>query len=234
MTKPPNSIKEERKKRNKKRKVLKNNTKANQLNITNFTTPTKSTESSSPDLSAWTSSKAFSNKKREPPTPPDRNIPAKRVNMEGIDNNPIIDDEASDEEELPLELAALRRLLNRDMDKKIRTLRNSISNLEKSQKVLEKKSETIDQIQHENSKLRIDCDQMKKENKKLLNRINLIENRLLENNIILRGIPDQAWELNSITRERLSLQSHILPMGKPLKKNRYHPENKHPKREKDW
>ena len=136
--------------------------------------------------------------------------------MEPMENDPITDEEATEEEELPPELAVLQRLLNMDMDREIRSLKSSISNLEKSQKDLEKKSETIEQIRHENHKLQTDCDQMKKENRKLLNRLNLIENKLLENNIVLHGIPDQVWELNSVTREKAIVAISHIANGKTL------------------
>ena len=49
------------------------------------------------------------------------------------------------------------------------------------------------------------------ENDKLKERLVAIENRLLENNVLLHGIADQPWELNDITREKtLSAISHVV------------------------
>ena len=96
------------------------------------------------------------------------------------------------------------------MEKKLEPLKASISNLEKSHKVLEEKGELIDTIRKENIKLKLDCENVKLENDKLKERLVAVENRLLENNVLLHGIADQPWELNDITCEKtLSAISHI-------------------------
>ena len=97
-----------------------------------------------------------------------------------------------------------------DLEKKLEPLKASISNLEKSHKVLEEKGELIDTIRKENIKLKLDCESVKLENDKLKERLVAIENWLLENNVLLHGIADQPWELNDITQEKtLSAISHV-------------------------
>ena len=56
-------------------------------------------------------------------------------------------------------------------------------------------------IKSENIQLRKDCDQVKKENVDLRNKLEKIENKLRGNNVILHGVEDQVWELTEITRE---------------------------------
>ena len=53
-------------------------------------------------------------------------------------------------------------------------------------------------IKYENSKLQTRCNDIEKENKLLKDRLVAIENQLLENNITLQGINEDAWELNSV------------------------------------
>ena len=149
-------------------------------------------------------------KKRLPPTPPERSNPAKRINMGSTNGENSDPPSEIDETVLTPELKALQALLNLDLEKKLEPLKASISNLEKSHKVLEEKGELIDTIRKENIKLKLDCENVKLENDKLKERLVAIENRLLENNVLLHGIADQPWELNDITQEKtLSAISHV-------------------------
>ena len=105
----------------------------------------------------------------------------------------------------------LRELLQQDMEElMIKPLKDRMTKLEKSQEALEYKGELISVIKRENNQLRIECDNIKKENEQLKNRIMNIENRLISNNIMLHGIPDQVWEVDAVTREKTLLAiSHI-------------------------
>ena len=159
-----------------------------------------------------TALKPADKKKRSPSSPPDQIAPHKKLNMEPPtqSSNDQERDKKRLSEELTPELAALRELLNIDLDAKIQPLRTEIASLVKSQQVLQEKSELIDNIKQENKQLKIEYNQMKRENENLKYRIEAIENRLLENNVIIRGVEDQAWELNEVTREKtLAIISHI-------------------------
>ena len=97
-----------------------------------------------------------------------------------------------------------------NLDAKIEPLQTEIASLVKSQQVLQEKGELIDNIKQENKQLKMEYNQMKRENENLKHRIEAIENRFLENNVIICGIEDQAWELNEVTREKtLAIISHI-------------------------
>ena len=112
-----------------------------------------------------------------------------------------------DNTELSAELKRLRELLNSDIDKKfdekLQPLKDSISTLEKSQQNLKEQSLKVTIIEAENLKLRESCESIKKENVKLKLRLSAIEDKLLENHIILQGIPDQVWELRDVTHEKV-------------------------------
>ena len=48
-------------------------------------------------------------------------------------------------------------------------------------------------------------------------RLEKIENKLMDNNLILHGVEDQVWKLSAVTREKaLTVISHIAN-GKTLK-----------------
>ena len=214
----PNNNLNKKKKRSQKRQFThKEHTQDNnQPRIKEFTEcpkssqlSVKSVESSQCDQSAL-EKESNSVKKRLPPTPPERSNPAKRINMGSTNEENSDLSTEIDETVLTPELKTLRALLNLDLEKKLEPLKASISNLEKSHKVLEEKGELIDTIRKENIKLKLDCENVKLENDKLKERLVAIENRLLENNVLLHGIADQPWELNDITHEKtLSAISHV-------------------------
>ena len=212
----PNSNSNKKKKRTKKKQVTQKEYTQdyNQPGIKEFTECTKSSQVSVKSSSKCDQSvpekEPNSVKKRLPPMPPERNNPAKRINM-GLTNGENSDPpNMIDETVLTPKLKALWALLNLDLEKKLEPLKASISNLEKSHKVLEEKGELIDTIRKENIKLKLDCENVKLENDQLKERLVAIKNRLLENDVLLHGIVDQPWELNDITREKtLSAISHV-------------------------
>ena len=94
-----------------------------------------------------------------------------------------------------------------------------MSNLEKSKRLVEENREIISNMKVENDHLHDDCKRVKQENKKLKDRIISIENRPLENNIVLSGIPDQPWELSDNLHEKaLTAISHLANGKTPQEK----------------
>ena len=100
------------------------------------------------------------------------------------------------------------------MAKMIEPLKDQVSDIEKSNKLLEEKGELISATKIENDKLRVDCKLVKIENRKLKDRLMVIENKLLENNILVQGIPEQAWELSANLREKTLVAILDLANGK--------------------
>ena len=169
-------------------------------------------------------------KKRHPPTPPERNTPAKCLNMSLTIENLQTSDEATTKDnnistpvlingtELSPELQKLRELLKSDMEEMmIKPLRDRMTTLEKSQELLEKKGELINAIKTENLQLWKDCDSIMKENNHLQGRLEKIENKLMGNNVILHGIKDQVWELSEVTREKALVAISSIANGKTAK-----------------
>ena len=151
------------------------------------------------------------NKKRSPPTPPERkDIKKKKPDMAEPQNNEkdnaqeieSVKKKEEEQEDLPPELEKLRRLLKTDIDEATQSLKNSITSLERSNKILLEKGVEIDNIKKVNNRLQENCNQIHQENQRLKTRLIAVENKLLENNIILQGVPDQAWEQSDVTREK--------------------------------
>ena len=106
--------------------------------------------------------------------------------------------------QLTPELQELHRLLNIDLsvklDQKLDPLQSSVNEIKSHLHVQESKIEHVMKIKQENVKLQAKCSSIEKENVLLKKRITAIENHLLENNIILQGINEDAWELNSVLK----------------------------------
>ena len=166
----------------------------------------------------------YNRKKRSLPTPPEHYKPRKKSIMakpnESDEEHNILEDvfesEKEDEKEPELsdELKQLMKLLNEDMAYIIDPLKNHVNSLEKSNKLLEEKGEIISSMKLENDRLYDNCKWVKQENKKLKDCIISIENKLLENNIVLSGIPDQPWELSDNLCEKALIAISHLANGK--------------------
>ena len=61
----------------------------------------------------------------------------------------------------------------------------------------------ITKIQAENQRLKCQVDGMAKETMALHDRLTKIENKLLENSIVLNGVPEEPLELSSNLREKI-------------------------------
>ena len=108
--------------------------------------------------------------------------------------------------QLTPELLELHRMLNKDwsekLDQKLDPLQSSVNDIKANLTTQEVKIEQVMKIKDENLKLHNRCNQMEKENKQLKYRLTIIENHLLENNIILQGVTEDNWELNSVLKEK--------------------------------
>ena len=168
----------------------------------------------------------YNRKKRSPPTPPEHYKPRKKSIMaksnESDEEHNVLEEvlkpgkEDGKEPELSDELKQLRKLLNEDMTNIIDPLKDQVNNLERSNKLLEEKGEIISNIKLENDCLHDDCKRVKQENKKLKDHITSIENKLLENNIVLSGILDQPWELSDNLCKKALIAILHLANGKTL------------------
>ena len=131
------------------------------------------------------------------------------IMMNNNDNESVMDtdkdsDSDSDGDELGScsadQLAFERRLMksmSRIMKKELRSVKSDLKKLNTIQKKQEKHIEEIEIIKQENKVLKTTCTKVLQENKNLKERINKIENTLLDNNVILHGLREDPWELES-------------------------------------
>ena len=140
-------------------------------------------------------------------------LPSDKEEMEIGENSKITQNRSTEPNKvgstkvkLTPELLKLHMLLNRDLskklDQKLDPLHLSVNEIKTNLVTQENKIEEVMKIRDENIKLQNWCNFIEKENKLLKDRLSVIENHLLENNIILQGINEDSWELNSILREK--------------------------------
>ena len=89
------------------------------------------------------------------------------------------------------------------MTEKLKLLENSIKELTECQKQHSDSIKEISNIQAENKWLRRQMEGITKENNTLQDRLMKIENKLLENSIVLSGVPEEPWELESNLRDKV-------------------------------
>ena len=89
------------------------------------------------------------------------------------------------------------------MSEKLKLLENSTKELTECQKLHSDSIKEISHMQEENVKLRRQIEGMSKENTTLHDRITRIKNQLLENCIVLSGIPEEPWQLELSLREKV-------------------------------
>ena len=128
------------------------------------------------------------------------------IDTKSDNNNQQIPEASATWVQLTPELQELYRLLNIDLgmklDRKLDPLQSTVNEIKSNLQVEESKIEHAMKIKQENIKLQAICSSIEKENLLLKKRLNAIENHLLENNIILQGINEDAWELNSVLKEK--------------------------------
>ena len=89
------------------------------------------------------------------------------------------------------------------IERVLKPLKDDIKSLSASSKIQEKKMEDMGHIKSENRKLQTLIREVKEENRDLKQRLNNIENKLLENNFIITGVPEDPWELESNLKEKV-------------------------------
>ena len=126
--------------------------------------------------------------------------------MDVADNRSEEEESESDSEEdsagaLSVEQLAFERRLTKSlsklMKKELKSVKSDLKKLSKCQIKQEKHIKEFVSIKEENRKLKIECEKVLKENKDLRNRITKIENRMLNCNVVLHGLREDPWELES-------------------------------------
>ena len=92
-------------------------------------------------------------------------------------------------------LKAIERLL--------KPMRNDISTILKSHKELKDNLIQMTKLQEENVTLRERVEKIEARNERLSKRVSALEDRILQNNIIISGIKESPWETEAVRQEKL-------------------------------
>ena len=112
------------------------------------------------------------------------------------------DSDDSNEEETAFK-KRLTKTLCKLMKKELRSVKSDMKALKTGQDKQDKSIQELLSVKEENRLLKIECDRVLTENVNLKDRITKIENSLLDNNVILHGILEDAWELDSNRLEKV-------------------------------
>ena len=73
------------------------------------------------------------------------------------------------------------------------------------------KSKRVQYLQEANTELHARVTKVEKENRSLNNRVCQLEDKLLEGNVVVQGVPDSIWESTETTKEKiLAAISHTI------------------------
>ena len=114
------------------------------------------------------------------------------------------DSDGSNEEKTAFE-KRLTKTLCKLMKKELRSVKSDMKALKTGQDKQDKSIQELLSVKEEHRLLKKECDRMLTENMSLKERITKIENSLLDNNIILHGIPEDTWELDSNRLEKVAI-----------------------------
>ena len=112
---------------------------------------------------------------------------------------------------LSLELIALREEICADTIELIGPLKASLELLLEVKNAWEEGLHECKIVKTKNTELQVRVEKVEEENRKLSHKINELEDKLLEGNIIFQRIPEQLWEpLNTTKKKVLSAISHTI------------------------
>ena len=103
-------------------------------------------------------------------------------------------------------LLEMERRLTQSMQEMIAPLKSSINSLVVSQHDWEQQKNDVQFLHAEQEQLNVIIKEVEAKNNKLENRVKKLEDRLMENNLIMHGVREGKWELDS-TRNELVIQA---------------------------
>ena len=99
--------------------------------------------------------------------------------------------------------AGLRAIIDSSVKEALETIKKSVDEAIESNPTIKTHSEQLDSLETENILLKSRVTVMEGEQKKLQTKLNQIENRSLQNCIIIKGIKEDDWEKESSSREKI-------------------------------
>ena len=98
---------------------------------------------------------------------------------------------------------SVTRSIEKMIAKALKPLKDDIKLLSASRLEQDKKMLDVTRISKENKELKHIVEEVKSENMALKDRLNRIENKLLENNFVILGVTEESWETYSALQEKV-------------------------------
>ena len=175
----------------------------------------RSTQKTIPEKqSRGSSSSSTSHKrKRSQPTLTDTKVKEKRRNMEtenetqlGNNNDSNNNDSTNEQNSFTTALKEMEQRITNTFTKMITPLQKSVDSLVVSQREWEAQKTEVQQLHQAKEKLNTDMKKVMSKNSELEDRVKSLEDKLMENNLIIHSITEGKWEVDS-TRNELVYQS---------------------------
>ena len=168
----------------------------NQTNLTTFVNKPSPVAFSTPKKRAQSSPELNPNSAKRRPTmtdlESDKNKPVTLLQLEQM------------EERITRALAStIQSSVNSVIDDKLKPIQESIDQLLETKEENDKFREDVTKLVKENKTIMNRCVYIEKENKKLKNRLNDLENKLLDSSIIIHGISEEVDETEMDRKEKL-------------------------------
>ena len=125
-----------------------------------------------------------------------------------LDNMASCSNESDDNDVVSKEESAFEKRLTKSlsklMKKELRSIKKDLGSLKNSQDKQDRSIQDLINTKEENVRLKRECERVLEENNKLRSQLVKIENMLLDNNVILHGIREDPWELESNRLEKVT------------------------------
>ena len=99
--------------------------------------------------------------------------------------------------------AGLRAIIDSSVKEALETIKNSVDDAIESNPTIKNHSEQLDSLETENILLKSKVIVMEGEQKKLQLKLNQIENKSLQQCIIIKGIKEEEWEKESVSKDKI-------------------------------
>ena len=86
---------------------------------------------------------------------------------------------------------------------KLRPIEENIRNLTVTKQTINTHSTAINKLMKENQTLQKKITESKEENRELRRRLNKLEDKLMDNNVVIMGVAEEAWELETNLQEKV-------------------------------
>ena len=114
--------------------------------------------------------------------------------------------------------AGLRAIIDSSVKEALETIKNSVDDAIQTNPTIKNHSEQLDSLETENILLKSKVSVMEGEQKKLRLKLNQIENKSLQQCIIIKGIKEEEWEKETVSKNKIYKElSYLVSPDRELK-----------------